>query len=271
MRSRKVEKAAQNANNTTDELLKHPAIFRFGDVQQLGERVLGTGFEPLDQALNGGWPIGRLTEILCDRVGIGEVSLFVPVLPKLTDAALNADDMLMMIREVAVPTRMPSTMYAPALGFHNVDLNRIYFADTKAMNDTLWVLEQALLSCSLSHVFAWIQQTPNSVAMRRIAYAARRTRSLCFLMRPLAASRTASPAELRLKIEAGEYGATRITVLKNRGLVREQTIEVQTRDLPCLAPGRKPIVWPKSSEYKNVEQPLVYKPVKLRKKDDSRH
>jgi protein ImuA len=256
--------------NITAQLLKHPAIFRFGDVQQVGERVLSTGFESLDQALGGGWPMGGLIEMLCDRVGIGEASLLLPVLPKAEDSLLLDNEAVMMIREQAVATRFPSIMYAPALDFHGVDLERVYFVDTNSMIKTLWVLEQALLSRAMSHVFAWIQQTPNNVSMRRIAYAARRTRSLSFLMRPIAAARTASPAELRLVIEAGEYGATKITVIKNRGLAREQTVEIQTRDMPCLAPDRKPVALVDLREYRKKLKPTPQTPIKLRQKDESR-
>lgn len=227
-----------------DALLHHPAIFRFGDEPASAETVVSSGFAALDEVLGGGWPASRLIEVLCDRVGIGELSLLLPTLPRDHAGEHDTQNVALWIREPSTSTRSASVAYAPALDFHGVDTARLYFADTASTIDTLWVLEQALLSRALGHVSAWIRENPRDLSLRRIATAARRARSLCFLMRPTSAARIATPAELRIKIAPAAHGELEVSLLKRRGLLQEKKIKLQTRTLPCLAPDRQPIAFP---------------------------
>jgi hypothetical protein len=80
-------------------------------------------------------------------------------------------------------------------------------------------MEQALKSGTCSALLGWLDPrhvTPQ--VLRRLQLAARSGGTLAFLFRPEAAAQEASPAELRLRLEAGENAQeVRLHVLKRRG------------------------------------------------------
>jgi hypothetical protein len=239
------------------ERLQHPAIFRMGDVPRSLDGVVASGFAALDRELNGGWPVARLTELLCDHVGVGELSLLLPVLTSSSQQLQPSSSLkktqptslhrrALWISPITSPAGMPAVAYAPALAQRGVDLRELAFVTTANAQQTLWAAEQALLSGAVRTVFAWIHERPHDFALRRISQAARKSESLCFLMRPAVAARSASPAELRLAIKPAAHGAIDITLLKRRGLMRETTLRLDTRELACLAAHRVPIVLPAS-------------------------
>jgi protein ImuA len=252
-----------HAKEISAELLKHPAIFRIGDVSQVNDGVVASGFDALDGALNGGWPVARLTELLCDHVGIGELSLLLPALPKAATAkslakatskisnastasarghsSMHHSHRALWISQLALPAGMPCVAYAPALARAGIDLKALALVTTTSAQQTLWAMEQALLSGATRCVFAWIRETPHDFALRRISQAARKSESLCFLMRPVSAAKRASPAELRIAIQPATNGTIELTLLKRRGLLRETTLQLEPRELACLAPNRVPL------------------------------
>ena len=72
-------------NAGVEKLLQHPAIWRVGQVARSARPGIGSGFAQLDKALpEGGWPVGALSELLCDAQGIGELSLLCPALSRLS-------------------------------------------------------------------------------------------------------------------------------------------------------------------------------------------
>lgn len=234
-------------------LLQHASLFHFGDTTLTHDRVIASGFPALDAALSGGWPVARLTELLCDHTGVGELSLLLPVLPKQVaskeHSSIDATDKrrALWISQIALPAGLPCVAYAPALERAGIDLRQLVIANTTSAQQTLWAMEQALLSGATRAVFAWIHEHPHDFSLRRIAQAARKSESLCFLMRPRTAEKRASPAELRLALAPATHaanGALNITLLKRRGLLRELSLSIEPRVLPCLAADRVPIVSP---------------------------
>jgi len=173
---------------TLARLLEHPAIWR-GRSAAPGQ-VLSSGFVELDEQLPGkGWPRTGLIEILAARFGSGELSLLLP-----------------------------------ALAACGVALDRV--AVVRGARP-LWAFEQALGSGACDAVLAWRHQAkPREI--RRLQLAAERGRTLGVLFRPRAAARQASPAVLRLGLEALPAGV-RIAVLKARGVTRG-TIELEWPD-----------------------------------------
>jgi hypothetical protein len=248
------------------ERLQHPAIFRMGELPRSLDGVVASGFAALDAELSGGWPVARLTELLCDHVGVGELSLLLPVLTSSSQQlrqssqnkshsgsrsgslsqAASLHRRALWIAPITSPAGMPAVAYAPALAQRGVNLRELAFVTTANAKQTLWAAEQALLSGAVRTVFAWIHEPPHDFALRRISQAARKSASLCFLMRPAAAARSASPAELRIAIKPAVHGAMDITLLKRRGLMRETTLRIDTRELSCLAAHRLPIALPMS-------------------------
>lgn len=258
---------SQQSQDENLEALQHPAIFRFGQVPPQHEVSVASGFDGLDQALNGGWPSGRLIEILCDRVGIGELSLLLETMPKLLPQSITtgggkqrtsiAQTSLMQRALWVMPSATRATSfsdamsapcipYAPALAARGIDLAQLVIVQTQRLKDTLWTMEQALLSNAAKRVFGWATESAavDDFSLRRLSIAARKSESLCFLMRPLSAQHRATPAEVRIAIKPASRNELAITVLKRRGLMQQIVVCVDPRSLTCLTPQRSAISLP---------------------------
>jgi hypothetical protein len=209
-----------------DRLLEHPAIWRGRSTARM--EVLPTGFSALDDCLPGhGWPRAGLVEILIGRLGVGELSLLMPVL-----AALTRRPSARWCAWIAPPFEP----FPPALAAHGLLLERVLVAHaTKSLGGQksrllhavrkkgrrplfpceLWAFEQALGSGACEAVLGWITK-PRAKDLRRLQLAAERGRTLGILFRTLRAARESSSAVLRLVLEPAEQGV-RITFLKSRG------------------------------------------------------
>jgi len=96
-------------------LLQNPAIWRGSEQARVQLPSIPTGFAELDRELpGGGWPRGVVSELLTERSGIGELSLFVPALAKLS----REDGWLMLIAPPWIP-------YAPALAARGIRLSKL--------------------------------------------------------------------------------------------------------------------------------------------------
>jgi hypothetical protein len=219
----------------------HSGIFRIGDFQLVNcSQNLPTGFSELDSKLaGGGWPQQGLVELLCDDVGIGELSLLLPAHAYLSSARhLGPIGMLWVTSNT-----LPYLPYAPAIKRAGVNLDQLIIAKAPHMQDALWTAEQGLLSGSVGIVTLWLpDQQPLDVSLRRLSQAARSSNVLCVLIRPIIAASRPSPAQLRivLKVAAhshqthGAHGALELNLIKRRGLPIGKTIVLETRSLACL-------------------------------------
>jgi len=153
-----------------------------------------SGFLELDAQLpGGGWPVGALTECLLDTCGIGELSLWMPTLRRI---ALDK-------RHIAF-VAPPFLLYAPALVQHGIPLEQVLVIDCKSAEELLWAMEQALRCAAFGAVLAWTHPTQpiTDKQLRRLQLAAEAGRNMGILYRPLIAAQNASPAALRLKLQA---------------------------------------------------------------------
>jgi protein ImuA len=187
-------------------LLQHPGLWRGRSLAQTA--TLPTGYTVLDAALpGGGWPRSGITEILIPRHGVGELQLLMPALATLTHAE---------------PARWctfiapPFEAFAPALQAHGLRLERLLMVRT---DKPLWAMEQALLSGACQIALAWAAHA-DTRALRRLGLATERAGTYGMLFRPLSAARVASPAALRLTLEAQVQGL-RLRLIKSRGGARE--------------------------------------------------
>src|SRR5688572_18236442 len=116
-----------------DILQRHPVWRGAAWAQQAP--ALATGYDTLDRELpGGGWPTGALTELLGSREGIGELTLVLPALARLSAAGKR----LVWI----APPHLP---YAPALAAAGVDLAHLAVVGAPGgRRDALWAAEQAL-------------------------------------------------------------------------------------------------------------------------------
>jgi protein ImuA len=228
-------------------LQQHPALFRMDGVGHASSERVPSGFAPLDASLGGGWPVSCLIEVMGDRLGIGELSLLLPTQARLAMSAQKKRMLWVVPLEMNPRERRAAFIpYAPALAAHGVDVTQLAIVNTLRTDETLWVVEQALLSGAVHRLIAWTHESLPDVALRRITYAAQRSECLTFLMRPASASQRASPAPVRVRVQAAAHGVLKVNVLKRRGLLSEQQISLNTRALPCLAESREPIVLPSS-------------------------
>ncbi|MEQ1438955.1 translesion DNA synthesis-associated protein ImuA [Fontimonas sp. SYSU GA230001] len=167
-------------------------------------RAEATGHAALDAVLpGGGWPLGALSEILHPHPGVGELTLVLPLLARLTGAGHHA-------AFVAPPCRP----HAPALAAAGVHLPQLLVVEPASDAERLWAGEQ-LLHAGAGAVLLWCASIATT-ALRRLQLAAERGGGVALLFRPPAAEREHSVAALRLRI-ARHAGATQIDVLKCRG------------------------------------------------------
>src|SRR5882757_3608875 len=97
-------------NSELARLLEHPAIWRGTSVARA--EVLSSGFAALDERLpGGGWPRSGLIEILVSRLGVGELTLLLPLLAALTSGPQARS---------CVWVAPPFEPFAPALAAHGV-------------------------------------------------------------------------------------------------------------------------------------------------------
>jgi protein ImuA len=216
--------------------ISHPDVFRIGEIGTIAQaQTLPTGFAALDRELaGGGWPQPGLAELLCDDVGIGELSLLLPAHAGLSEAHnLSAKGMLWV-----VPSNWPHfpyLPYAPALAQAGIDLKQLIIVKAVQLHEALWAAEQGLLSGSMGIVSVWLpDQQPQDVALRRLSQAANSSNALCMLMRPLDAAKRPSPAQLRIALHTTAKGELELQLLKRRGLPMGKTIALETRSLACL-------------------------------------
>jgi hypothetical protein len=186
------------------DLLQRADLWRGDALAHAGQAGVPTGFAALDAALpGGGWPCGALSELLLQQQGVGELSLLMPALAGLEDEAGAV--------ALVAPPLKPN---APAWRQAGIPLERLLVVEADAA-DAPWACEQLLASHGVAALLAWLPEV-DARSLRRLQLAAEAQSGLAFIMRPDRFASTASPAPLRLRLEAGQ-GALDLHVLKRRG------------------------------------------------------
>lgn len=164
--------------------------------------VYPTGLAALDAVLpSGGWPEAALSEILMAKDGVGELQLVLPTLARLS-----------ALGERIVLVAPPYTPYPHAWQNAGVDVRKLCIIQAQE-RDALWAVEQCLRSGSCGAVLCWPRKADDR-ALRRLQVAAETGQTLAFAWRSLNEAVNASPAALRLAVEAKP---AQVRVLKCRG------------------------------------------------------
>lgn len=164
-----------------------------------------TGHAALDALLpQGGWPRRALTELLLPTDGVGELSLLMPTLARITGEGGTV--------ALVAPPYIP---YAPAWQAAGVDLAALQVIEA-APRDALWAFEQCLRSGACGAVLGWPLQA-DAAALRRLQVAADSGACLGFALRDRKHAVNASPAALRLECVRDPRGASAWQVRKCRG------------------------------------------------------
>jgi hypothetical protein len=181
---------------------------------------------------DGGWARPGLTEILCNHTGVGELSLLMKAFGLKANAPRPGDAMHLLW---VMPHTQAWIPYAPALAQCGINLEHLAIVQTKSTGDALWATEQGLKSGACRAVLlrmneAWV----NPLSLRRLHQAAMAGNSILWLMRPLEAAQSPSPAGTRIVLRPEESGVLSLDLLKRRGLPAGKSIRLVTRPLACL-------------------------------------
>jgi hypothetical protein len=169
-------------------------------------RTEPTGWPELDRILpGGGWPAGALTELYCPVEGIGEFSLLLPLIVRLTTSGKRV--------VLVAPPHLP---YSQALSERGVKLDRLVLLSPQSGRDALWAAEQTLRCSAVGLVVAWPQRAGDR-ELRRLALAAETSGATAIVYRPAREARTFSPAALRVLVKPAGTASLEIEVLKSRG------------------------------------------------------
>jgi len=174
-----------------ESLLSARTVWRAG--RQAAPAPLGesTGFAALDALLpHGGWPHKALTELLIPAEGVGELTLLMPTLARMTQAG----------RLVAL-IAPPFCPYAPAWQRAGVDLRYLEIVQPAIQSGSrgaLWAFEQCLRSAAFSVVLGW-PSSADGPSLRRLQVAADTGECLGFAVRDSRHADNPSPAALRIE------------------------------------------------------------------------
>jgi hypothetical protein len=158
--------------------------------------TLASGFPRLDAELpGGGWPRGALTELLPEGEGIGELGLLLPALAALTAAG-----------QTVVLVAPPHAAHAPAWAAAGIRLDRLRLVFPRRPRDALWAGVEALRCGGVAATLLWLDplfrgQLPAN-SLRRLQVAAGEGGGAAFCFRPARLAAEASPAPLRLQLQA---------------------------------------------------------------------
>jgi cell division inhibitor SulA/protein ImuA len=186
------------------DVLARGDVWRGDTLAALPAAAIPSGHAELDAELpGGGWPRGNLTEILVDRSGVGEMSLLLPALARLSAAG----GWLALV----APPWLP---HAPAWAAAGVALERLVVV--RAGRQVGWCVEQLLACGGFAGVLAWPETGIDARALRRLQVAAEGRPVFACLWRPTVAFRVPSPASLRVALSAGDTELS-VRIVKRRG------------------------------------------------------
>jgi len=200
-------------------LQQRPDLWRGRGLPASAPAGVSTGFGALDRALPwGGWPPDGLSEILTAHPGAG-LALLLPMLTALGRAGGGGRPRWLLLVDP------PFVPYAPALAARGLDLVRLLIV--RAGAEGPWAMEQALRAWACAVVVGWereygIRSTKydgrmeQTTMLRRLQLAAAAGGTPAVLLRAPAAAGQASPAALRLTVQAAP-GGLEVTLLKLRG------------------------------------------------------
>ena len=153
--------------------------------------TLPTGHAGLDDLLpDGGWPCGRIVELLPEHHGVGELRLLLPLLAEQTQRKQPV--------VLAAPPLLPCPQMLQAAG---VDLAHLIVV--RQRDQALWAAEQCLKSGLCGAVLAWPPDRVQACAVRRLQLAAEYGSAPTFLYCRPGRHPPSSLATLRLAIRPG--------------------------------------------------------------------
>ncbi|GIX23321.1 MULTISPECIES: translesion DNA synthesis-associated protein ImuA [Caldimonas] len=182
--------------------------------------VCPTGFAALDAVLpGGGWPVQGLSEILLPAWGLAECRLTAPALSRVL-ADEGPGKAVLFIGPPAPP-------HAPGWRAAGLNADSMIWVNVVQPEQRLWAAAQALHCAEVAAVLLWLPVQRGQVAgLRRLQVRSLQGQRLVFVFRPLAVQVEASPAPLRLAVQASRPLSLVLRLLKRRGPPHDRPIEV---------------------------------------------
>ena len=215
-------------------LARLPGVWRGGELEKTAHPVVATGHRALDRELpGGGWPVGTLSEVLHDGVGIGEVGFLAGTLAR----AAESSRLIAWIN----PPHLP---YAPALEQAKLPLDQCLVVRPTSREDAWWAAEQALKSGACAALLLWMKErltreTEEYAWLRRLQMAAEAGRSIAIFFRSTAAETLSSPAHLRVALACDKEGLA-IRIPKRRGPPLGSPIRIDSKSREARFPKSAP-------------------------------
>ncbi len=227
--------ANAQASPPLEQLLKERSDLWRGRKPPRGA-ALSSGQTLLDDWLPaGGWPCGRLTELLPSALGIGELSLLLPSLAAQTRQGLPI--------LLAAPPLVPCPQHLDRAG---VDLQRLVII--RQARQALWAAEQGLKSGLCGAVLVWHPRgRVQEKAIRRLQLAAEQGSAPLFVYYAPGQQPPAALAALRLAIRPGPElellrgDADRRRIHLGRGNVVRLRADPSSRPQPQAWTGKAPV------------------------------
>jgi protein ImuA len=167
--------------------------------------------------------VGALIELLVQQPGIGEIRLLHPALSAIA------------MRPIAL-MRPPHVANAIGFAYQGVPPEQLLLLRAEKTADTLWSAERILQAGTCGALVLWDRHIrPES--LRRLYMAARSSKTLFLLIRPLAAAQDSSPATLRLALRPHEDGVL-VDIIHRRGYAHRGAFSVTLRPTPALLSER---------------------------------
>lgn len=202
------------SNEPLQQLQEKNLLWRAGENKAKSVRVHASGYEELDQALQGGWPESGAVELQVARYGLGELRLILPVIQAL--ATRRAFQVWL-----GVPAQLNAQSLPPEVVARSVLLSP---AEEK---QGYWVLEQVLTSACCSVVTAWLPGL-NTAQAKRLQILAKDSSTLLFLIVAGVKAEQSLPLSLRLSLHASSNGLE-VHVLKRQNAWPIAPFEVDFR------------------------------------------
>lgn len=192
--------------------------------------LVQTGYQEMDQALNGGWPPVGVVEIQ-SALGVGELRLALPGF-----VSQQKNRLLMFIAP-------PWLINAEMLHAQGFNLQNVVIVNSNNGQAALWSAEQCLKSGCCAAVFMWHKQLQMH-QVKRLQLASEQGHSALFIFNTHRLSQ-GLPLTLSLSVLAHADGLE-VKINKRKGGWPTEPFIVNMRP-----------VWPKLVQYTNSEQPIA--------------
>ena len=210
------------------------------------EQAMSTGYSALDTVLQGqGWPVAAVIELLSTPKAHSELRL---LLPAYRQCSQHFD---------VVFVNPPYVFNGTALQQQGIRLERTLIIRTESKVDTLWALQQCLLSHTFAMVVGWLPDSVSMTQIKKLRVACAQGPARCFLYRTHSAARTASAADLRLLLRPLDNDRLGLTVIKQRGCSSWQELMFSLHPKISLHRAIPTYQWPllQANHHKAAQQP----------------